>query len=401
MAPELRARKPKAAPVEAAPAPAAKKATKAAKPKAETKTEKRKASDDASPVAPKKQKKPVAAKEDDATPLKSALKTSKKKASKGETAPKPAPLKKLKPKKEEEEAEEEIPITEEEKDVEGADDETLALVDTLDDGHETDDGDILKQQFSKFKDGELPRINKAFQKSTEDGSSSSNGKPGVMCLTRIPHGFYEHQLWSYFGQFGKINRLRLARNKKTGASKHFAFLEFADANVAEIAAKTMDRYLLFGHILRAKIVPSHQAHPNLFKGANRRFKVVPWNKMAGKQLERALSESKWQVKISKEEARRQSRAEKLKDMMDYEYEAPKLKAAEAKEVPSIEQEEVKAIEDAPAPTETAEEKEDSVPIAPELLEASAPVVEEEDPKESPAAQKTKKKQPARGKKAKK
>ena len=60
-------------------------------------------------------------------------------------------------------------------------------------------------------------------------------------------------------------------------------------------------------------------HPDLFKGANRRFKVVPWNKMAGKQLERPLSESQWQVKISKEEQRRAARADKLKEM-GYEFE---------------------------------------------------------------------------------
>ena len=44
---------------------------------------------------------------------------------------------------------------------------------------------------------------------------------------------------SYFSQFGTILRLRLSRSKRTGASKHFAFLEFEDAAVAEVVQKTM------------------------------------------------------------------------------------------------------------------------------------------------------------------
>jgi nucleolar protein 15 len=194
-----------------------------------------------------------------------------------------------------------------------------------------------------------------------------------MYLARLPHGFYEHELRSYFGQFGEITRLRVVRNKKTGASRHRAFVEFADAEVADIAARTMDKYLLFGHILAAKTVPPAQVHPDLFKGANRRFKVVPWNKMAGRQLERPLSESQWQVKISKEEQRRAARAEKLKEM-DYEFEAPALKAAEAKPLLENEtEEEPKAIEAAPA-VEEPEPKEEEQVAEPEVVKAKAKTI---------------------------
>jgi nucleolar protein 15 len=55
---------------------------------------------------------------------------------------------------------------------------------------------------------------------------------------------------AYFGQFGNVTRLRLSRNKKTGKSKHYAFVEFADAEVAKIVAETMHNYLLFGHLLQ-------------------------------------------------------------------------------------------------------------------------------------------------------
>lgn len=37
---------------------------------------------------------------------------------------------------------------------------------------------------------------------------------GVIYLGRIPHGFYEDQMKSYFTQFGDVTRLRLSRNKR-------------------------------------------------------------------------------------------------------------------------------------------------------------------------------------------
>jgi nucleolar protein 15 len=42
----------------------------------------------------------------------------------------------------------------------------------------------------------------------------------VLYLGHIPHGFYEEQMKGFFSQFGIVTRLRLARNKKTGRSKH-------------------------------------------------------------------------------------------------------------------------------------------------------------------------------------
>ena len=62
---------------------------------------------------------------------------------------------------------------------------------------------------------------------------------------------------------------------QTGASKHYAFIEFAHASVAQIVAETMDNYLLHGHILQCKVVPNEQVHPKLWIGAGRKFRPVP------------------------------------------------------------------------------------------------------------------------------
>jgi nucleolar protein 15 len=128
----------------------------------------------------------------------------------------------------------------------------------------------------------------------------------------------------YFSQFGDITKLRLSRNRRTGASKHFAFIEFASSEVAQIVAKTMDNYLMFGHILKCKFAPQESLHPNLWKGANKRFKKVPYTKIEKRALEAPMSKKQWEKKITKEQKKREMKAEKMKKL-GYEMELPKLK----------------------------------------------------------------------------
>lgn len=62
---------------------------------------------------------------------------------------------------------------------------------------------------------------------------------------------------------------------QTGKSKHYAFIEFDSSTVAKIVAETMDNYLIMGHILRCKVIPKEEVHPGLWVGANRKWRVVP------------------------------------------------------------------------------------------------------------------------------
>ncbi|KAL8287100.1 hypothetical protein RQP46_004106 [Phenoliferia psychrophenolica] len=130
-----------------------------------------------------------------------------------------------------------------------------------------------------FKLDELPSVSNeeaGVQKKLQaKAERKKNAKSGTIYLGRIPHGFHEEEMNSYFSQFGEVTRLRLSRNKATGASKHYAFIEFAYASVAAIVQETMDNYLLSGHILVCKVVPDDEMHPKLWIGANRKFRPVP------------------------------------------------------------------------------------------------------------------------------
>jgi nucleolar protein 15 len=149
----------------------------------------------------------------------------------------------------------------------------------------------------------------------------------LLLHSRVPHGFYEHQMKAYFSQFGDINRLRLSRNKKTGASRHFAFIEFASSEVADIVARTMNNYLMFGHILKVRKIPDEQVHQDLWKGAGKRFKVIPRAKLAARFLAQPKGRAYWRKKVEAEEERRKEKVETLKEL-GYDFNTPQVRKVE-------------------------------------------------------------------------
>lgn len=130
---------------------------------------------------------------------------------------------------------------------------------------------------------------------------------------------------AYFSQFGEITHLRLSRNKLTGRSKHYAFIEFGSSAVADIVTKTMDKYLLFGHILQVRRIPAEQVHEQLWKGEGRRFKVMPRNKIEAGLLKKGKTREAWEKKVAQEEKKRNKQAAKLKEL-GYEFEMPALRS---------------------------------------------------------------------------
>ncbi|KAF7537262.1 hypothetical protein G7Z17_g12884 [Cylindrodendrum hubeiense] len=345
---------------------------------------KRKAPEDALPVSPVSLKKQKSVKKTAAE-----AKPAKKPAQKAKKAKQTKPVEEevVEEKVVEEEVVEENTTIEvpDVSDSEGEDGkEVQALVTQLDsDDEDMTEGDNL---FKEGQDvGKIPEVSKQVEKAAK----ASHKNTGVLYIGRIPHGFYEYEMRQYFEQFGTITRLRLSRNKKTGASKHFAFVEFAEATTAEIVAKTMNNYLLFGHILKCRILPKEQLHDDLFKGANRRFKAVPWNKMAGKQLQKPHTESAWADKVTKVQSKRAKKAAALKEI-GYEFEVPEMKAVPAPAPIEEKKVEVEAIEAAPVEEETkkieepVEAVEEAKPEAKEETEVEAEVEVEVEVKTKPA-----------------
>ena len=94
--------------------------------------------------------------------------------------------------------------------------------------------------------------------------------------------------------------------------------------MAKIVADTMDNYIMFGHLLKCKLVPKDQVHPEMWKGADKRFKKVPWNKIEGRKLELAKGREEWAKKNETEKKRRSKKAKEMKEL-GYEFEGGELK----------------------------------------------------------------------------
>lgn len=143
---------------------------------------------------------------------------------------------------------------------------------------------------------EKSKLSKLAKNATKNLKPSEDSKRGVVYVGRIPHGLYEPQLRQYLEQFGTITNLRISRNKKTGASKHFGFIEFASKEVAQIVCETMNNYLLFGHLLKVNMMDPSQVHPELFVGANKHYHAIPWDLVNKQRADRKHSREYWEEK---------------------------------------------------------------------------------------------------------
>ncbi|EEH33329.1 rRNA processing protein gar2 [Paracoccidioides lutzii Pb01] len=271
------------------------------------------------------------------------------------------------------------------------DDQTAALIQGFessgDEDVSGDEGFAPGKKIPAIPDAK--QLKRRLRKMKKTGTETQ--EPGTIYVGRVPHGFYEHEMRAYFSQFGPITRLRLSRNRTTGRSKHFAFIEFASSSVAQIVADTMDNYLMFGHILKCKFVPQENVHPQLWKGANRRFKKTPWNAIERRRLDAGKTKEQWARKIKQEETRRVARVEKMKEL-GYEFEMPVLKGVEevvvVRDVEGKGQGEVEGAEE-PAAIEASQKEAEKAELVSGVVEEvkPAPIKAKKDKKEKKAEKK--------------
>lgn len=150
--------------------------------------------------------------------------------------------------------------------------------------------------------------------------ANPESKKGVVYVGRLPRGFEEKQLRAYFSQFGDVERLRVSRNKKTGNSKHYAFIEFSSREVAEIVVDTMNNYLLDGHLLQMAMIPEDEVNPNLWIGAERKFHRVPTDRIERVRRSRARNDKERESVNKKLLAREKARRKRLANLgIEYDF----------------------------------------------------------------------------------
>ncbi|CAR26442.1 hypothetical protein ZYGR_0H02510 [Zygosaccharomyces rouxii] len=118
-------------------------------------------------------------------------------------------------------------------------------------------------------------------------NSSQDEYSGIVFVSRLPHGFQEKELSKYFSQFGDLKDARLARNKKTGNTRHYGFIEFVNKDDAKVAQETMNNYLLMGHLIQVRLLPKGSKIEKLYKYRHRSFQFASVKKSSEELKERA------------------------------------------------------------------------------------------------------------------
>lgn len=150
----------------------------------------------------------------------------------------------------------------------------------------------LEDDSSKKQQHTIKKLDpkKKKQQLEQESKKNKNGKNDeyspIIYVSRLPHGFHEKELSKYFSQFGDLKEVRLARNKKTGNSRHYGFIEFANKDDAKVAQETMNNYLLMGHLLQVRLMGKGAKIEKLFKYRKRVVNEAELKKTA-KEIEAA------------------------------------------------------------------------------------------------------------------
>ncbi|GAB0092443.1 hypothetical protein DMENIID0001_074350 [Sergentomyia squamirostris] len=184
----------------------------------------------------------------------------------------------------------------------------------------------ISKRFNVKKNKVKTNESKTTTKEIKSGKGKNKGsKFGVVQIKCLPHGFFEEQLKGFFKQFGEVRRVRVVRSLKTGKSTGTAYIEFRVPEVAEIAAETMNNYLLMKCILKTKYISPENVSPKLMKP---RVKVKIENGSEIVISSETCRRMKY-VHTYNKRASTEEKAMKIQKKLDKKLEAKKRKLAEA------------------------------------------------------------------------
>ena len=162
------------------------------------------------------------------------------------------------------------------------------------------------------------RIEKT-QAVVDDLSSPSN--KAAIYVGHLPWGFGDAEIKKYFQQFGEITRIIVPKSSKSGRSVGYAFIEFKEQETAEVAAKTMNNYLLFDKILKCNVIEDKTKYDRMFLKWKKKFKFNDKRKeRLIKQQKHPKTKEEIKAKIQIILDREEKRKEKFKELgIDYSF----------------------------------------------------------------------------------
>jgi nucleolar protein 15 len=95
--------------------------------------------------------------------------------------------------------------------------------------------------------------------------TKENGPSDIIYIGHVPAGFEEREMRKFFAQFGDVVRLKLARNKKTLASRGHAFVKFESVATATTVSEAINGYFIGERQLVSHVVPRSKVHEGLLR----------------------------------------------------------------------------------------------------------------------------------------
>lgn len=153
-----------------------------------------------------------------------------------------------------------------------------------------------------------------------DNLSTPSNKAAIY-VGHLPWGFGDVEIKKYFQQFGEITRIIVPKSSKSGRSVGYAFIEFKEQETAEVAAKTMNNYLLFDKILQCNVVEDKSKYDRIFLKWKKKFKFNDKRKeRLIKQQKHPKTKEEVKAKIQIMLDREEKRKEKFKELgIDYSF----------------------------------------------------------------------------------
>eukprot|EP01103_Thecamoeba_quadrilineata_P003347 TRINITY_DN13138_c0_g1_i1.p1 TRINITY_DN13138_c0_g1~~TRINITY_DN13138_c0_g1_i1.p1 ORF type:complete len:224 (+),score=52.01 TRINITY_DN13138_c0_g1_i1:53-724(+) len=138
----------------------------------------------------------------------------------------------------------------------------------------------------------------------------------IIYVGHLPRGFNEQQIKAFFKQFGPVEKVEVARNRKTGAVRQFAFVKFDDKAVAAAAVESMNGYLMFHKKLVCRHIPVARVKDSWFHNHIRKEQPNPNIALNIKKHKQNSSKKA----LSKALKREKDRKKKLADLgVEYKY----------------------------------------------------------------------------------
>lgn len=133
-----------------------------------------------------------------------------------------------------------------------------------------------KAVVAKVKDAKAQAPRKSGKSERFQEAADPQEQTGLIYVGHLPYGFVEEGLKEYFTQYGDVTKVKLMRSKKSARSKGYGFVEFADPEVAKVAATSMNGYLMYGRPLEVRYVEPSQRNKFQLIRSDKKFKFVPY-----------------------------------------------------------------------------------------------------------------------------